>query len=463
MKSDKELDELFRSKLENFEQEPPAHLFDQIASAVEAPQRKRGLIFWKVAGIAAALLVAFWGGWQINQMSSQMQPVESAQVGQSPDPGATPSDLNVDRPSGNDQVYSQSVNRQTADAQTAPSAKQTKMAGSVAVTEVVQFVATEQSVLVESMAKLESRPFKGDLLGAAGDRKLKVSSSGKESGLLAADKQIIDYNQQLAMVANFVRERKRWEIGAQVSPVYNVSNTNHSKVYASNMLSSESSNPVELGGGLSVAVKAGKRLSVQSGVYYSALGQTSGNSVNRAGNALSEFGPEYYATNVDFDAKNNQLAINGSAGTIKMVGVPEGVDLVTNIEDKTSQGAAMISQIEMSQNFEYIEIPIYLRYELLNKRFGVDMIGGVSSNVLVGNQAYIRSNSVRTQVGETENMEPVSYSGSVGIGFKYGFSKRIFLNVEPRVKYYFNSLSNSSDVELKPYSIGVYTGLSYKF
>lgn len=460
MKSDKELDELFRSKLENFEQTPPAHLFDRIAAAVETPQRRRGLFFWKVAGVAAALLLAFWGGWQINQMSSQMQQVESAQVVQSP-VSAQPE---VNEPQAeSDQTFVQSGSMQTGEVKKAPTAKEMKMAEATIVSGEKQLVAVERSVREESMAKLDSRPLKGGLLSVAGDRMLKIKDSGKKAGLLPVDRQIIDQNQQMATAKNSDRQKKLWEVGAQVSPVYNVSNASHSKGYASNMLASGSSGPAELGGGLSVAVKAGKRLSVQSGVYYSALGQTSGNSASSAGNLMSDFAPEYLATNVDFDVKNNQLVVNGPAGMIKMAGVPAGVDLVTNIEEKALQGNAMISQIEMSQNFEYIEIPLYLRYALLNKRFGLDMIGGVSSNVLVGNQTFIRSNSVRTQVGETENMEPVSYSGSVGIGLKYGFSKHIFLNVEPRVKYYFNSLSNNNDVELRPYSIGFYTGLSYRF
>jgi len=51
----------------------------------------------------------------------------------------------------------------------------------------------------------------------------------------------------------------------------------------------------------------------------------------------------------------------------------------------------------------------------------------------------------------------------LGMGFKYGLSRRISLNVEPRIKYYLNSLNSNSSVTYKPYTIGVFTGLSYEF
>jgi len=66
-------------------------------------------------------------------------------------------------------------------------------------------------------------------------------------------------------------------------------------------------------------------------------------------------------------------------------------------------------------------------------------------------------------IGKTKDMESVAYSGSLGLGLKYGLSKRFYLNVEPRIKYYLNSLNSNSSVSYKPYTIGVYTGLSYQF
>jgi hypothetical protein len=90
-------------------------------------------------------------------------------------------------------------------------------------------------------------------------------------------------------------------------------------------------------------------------------------------------------------------------------------------------------------------------------------MGGFSSNLLVGNETYMETGVGRSLVGSTKDMETMNYSGTLGIGLKYGLSKRIYLNVEPRVKYYLNSLNSNSSVTYKPYTIGVFTGLSYEF
>ena len=123
----------------------------------------------------------------------------------------------------------------------------------------------------------------------------------------------------------------------------------------------------------------------------------------------------------------------------------------------------IVSPTSFIQNFDYIEIPLYLRYTLIDARFDVVMLGGLSSNVLVGNQIFVDNGSGKSLVGKTKDMESLNYSGTLGLGFRYGLSKRISLNLEPRIKYYLNSLNSNSSVSYKPYTIGVFTGLSYEF
>jgi hypothetical protein len=159
----------------------------------------------------------------------------------------------------------------------------------------------------------------------------------------------------------------------------------------------------------------------------------------------------------------NKMSMNSNAGVIQFNSIPSGVILNTNLEDKTLSSAVVASSAKFTQNFQYIEIPVYLRYTVVDSRFDVELLGGLSSNVLVGNDTYLDSGSGSIEVGKTKDMETINYSGTLGVGLKYGLSKRIFLNVEPRVKYYLNSLNNNSDVSYRPYTIGVYTGISYQF
>jgi hypothetical protein len=233
------------------------------------------------------------------------------------------------------------------------------------------------------------------------------------------------------------------------------------------MLNSSTNNPVDLGGGISVEVKTGKRWSVQSGIYYSALGQSSGNSSYgvQKDNSFADAGhaSDYFNTNVSIESGSNKMLMNSSAGVIEFSGIPSGIEIAANPEESKMSTAAVVSDARFVQNFEYIEIPLYLRYTLVDSRFDMEMLGGFSSNFLVGNQTFMESDGKNNLIGKTQDMETVNYSGTIGLGLKYGLSKHLFLNVEPRVKYYLNSLNNSSEVTYKPYTIGVFSGLSYEF
>ena len=276
----------------------------------------------------------------------------------------------------------------------------------------------------------------------------------------------MEQNQQLLMAQLSVKEKGHWLLGAQVSPVHNVSRSNQSVQYASNMLTSESSNTVDLGAGLTVEYKPGKRWSLQSGVYYGGMEQASGNSryPKDSKNSISaDFGSEYLTTKVNVDAKTNRISMNSPTGVIQINTVPNYLVIGNSIESKDMASAVLVSDAQFTQNLEYVEIPLYLRYTLLDTKFDIEILGGFSSNVLVGNQAFVETNSGKTLVGKTEDMELINYSGTMGMGFKYGLSKRFFLNLEPRVKYYLNSLNSNESVNYKPYAIGIFTGLSYQF
>lgn len=157
------------------------------------------------------------------------------------------------------------------------------------------------------------------------------------------------------------------------------------------------------------------------------------------------------------------MLMNSSAGVIQFDEVPMGIVLNSSFDGNTLATAVVSSNAKLIQNFEYLEIPLYLRYTLFDSKFDVQMIGGFSTNLLVGNKAFVENSSGRSLVGKTQDMESMNYSSTLGIGVKYDLSKRVSINVEPRIKYYLNSLSSNSSVNYKPYSIGVFTGLSYEF
>ena len=110
----------------------------------------------------------------------------------------------------------------------------------------------------------------------------------------------------------------------------------------------------------------------------------------------------------------------------------------------------------------YIEVPMELSYKLIDKKFGVALIGGFSTLFLNQNKIDLVSPELNTTIGEANNLNNVHVSSNIGVGVKYRFAKAFEANFEPTFKYQLNMFSNDAG-NFKPYLFGLYTGVSYRF
>jgi len=112
---------------------------------------------------------------------------------------------------------------------------------------------------------------------------------------------------------------------------------------------------------------------------------------------------------------------------------------------------------DLKQQINYFEIPLEFTYKLIDNRINVNVISGFSALLLNGNQIIIDDEIV----GKANNLNKLSYSGNLGLGFNYKLTKHLNLNMEPIYKLQFRTYSNN--VNFKPYYFGVYSGFTYKF
>jgi hypothetical protein len=471
MKEEKNIDELFRDKLANYEQAPPAYLLDNILSGVASKDGKRKIVFWRVAGIAAALLLAFVAGWQISDLNNKktelvvgVSKINAPEIKTGKANTVTES-LQIQDQNQETKIVSGTSGR-LATVKNTLTANRISIKEKIIPSETLKKSGTEEIDQMKPVKRLE-KWIKQENEMPLVLSEMKIQDTDNKLEELTIDQQIMRQNQQTITAEKLGTEKARWIIGAQVSPVYSVSRSNHSPIYASNMLNSSPANPVDLGGGISVEFKRAKRWSLQSGIYYSTLGQSSVNSASSSRNNFLFGDPgnssNYFNTKVHIDPGTNKMSMNSPAGVIEFSSIPSGIEIGTNIEGNSLAPAVVVSDAKFIQNFEYIEIPLYLRYTILDSSFGIEMLGGFSSNLLVGNQTFMESSGSNNLVGKTNDMQAINYSGTLGIGLKYSLSKCLYLNVEPRIKCFLNSLNSSASVTYKPYSMGVYTGISYQF
>jgi len=249
----------------------------------------------------------------------------------------------------------------------------------------------------------------------------------------------------------------KWKIKPQIAPLFYSSLSQGSPIdgqFASN--SKNYDNDLSVGLGVNYAVN--KRLSIRSGI----------NTVNLS-YATQDI--EFYAT-LNNGANNNVMARSGagSGGTATIVvqnrgnntpNVPEGTAAMpmafSDVIPKETYNGAMI------QSTGYVEVPVEVSYALLNKKFGIDIIGGVSTLFLNDNNvSVVSTEGFSTRVGEAQNLNSIHFSTNVGVGFKYRFFKSFEANFEPTFKYQVNTFSRDAG-NFKPYFIGLYSGISFSF
>jgi hypothetical protein len=471
MKSNKSIDDLFREKLQRFEQSPPPGLFEEVLAGIAAERSRRRLLFWRLAAVAAALLLAFIAGWQFSNRDQKLTtpPVYTGQNTSASDreTNTSPENKTTEAIRGNGKSTAEEAGRlNLLNEQTGilkanqPVASLTGGSQNTKNQSLLrQNSEPPQSIVpIKSLFRLLEQTKNQDEF-----REKKILDAHREKLIKTIDQQIMEQNQKNYLAALTASQRGRWLIGAQVSPAYNLEHGSYSQAYASNMIVSSSMNPIDLGGGLSVEYKTGKKLSLQSGIYYAGIGLSSGSSSrSMAMDFISSNGAaDYFNAPVTIEA--DKVMMNSSAGVIEMNQIPSNATIGTSMDDKSFASTVLVSDAQFIQNFQYLEVPLYLRYALFNSRFDIEMLGGFSTNFLIGNDAYLQNGSSKSLVGTTRDMRTFNYSGTLGIGFKYGINKHFYLNVEPRVKYFLNSLNTNSSVKYKPYIFGIYTGVSYEF
>ena len=238
----------------------------------------------------------------------------------------------------------------------------------------------------------------------------------------------------------------RWNIAPNVAPVYYSSLGNGSSIDPS-FADNPQKGDVNMSYGIQVSYALSNRLSVRTGLNSVALGySTSGIEVGTGPVAVA-------LRSVDYGGKE-MVVTAVDKGTFAIAGPDSDFG---DIMPKSTQGDARIIQ-----DINYYEVPVELKYALVNRRLGVNVIGGLSTLFLGNNEISVKADNFTYVLGEANNLSSVSFSTNVGLGLDYKLSKKFTFNIEPMFKYQLNPYSDSS-VNFKPYYLGVYSGLSFKF
>jgi len=230
---------------------------------------------------------------------------------------------------------------------------------------------------------------------------------------------------------------KKWSVGPTVAPVYYNSLQNGSPLnddLANNSKSSDNALSI----GVKVNYQVSNKFFIQSGV----------NKVELA-----------------YNTKDVTAVISSSKSAFSNINTDKSGVILTPVSKSAGRGNELNKSSvsgEVNQSIEYFELPIEMKYNLYDKKIGLNLVGGFSTLILSNNSvSMITPNSV-TDLGGANNLNDFNFSGNVGVDLDYKISKSWYLNVAPMFKYQFNTYSGDSG-NFRPYYFGLYSGLNYKF
>jgi len=265
------------------------------------------------------------------------------------------------------------------------------------------------------------------------------------------------------VLRNQPEKKRTWGIGGDFGPVYAYRHLTEGNPLLVSYLNAEENGIISFAGNLSFFYEGNKRFSVQSGIGYYRLGQKV--------NDVVAFRMKKSGRLAILESKGNNF-INVSEGKLGYSGTPVfvanrkspgGNDQVDFLLSRLGADLYEPVDVQLKQELEFVEIPLLMRYKMIDRIVDLNIIGGLGTNFLVKGQTSVISEQGSTLIGDMYELQKINFNGTLGLGLSYRVSNAFRFRLEPMLKYYLNPIYKSPDVLTHPYSIGIYSGMSFYF
>ncbi len=442
------IDELFNDFLHDYEESVPHFIWNNVKDELNARKKIRILQRLRTIAASVALLVAFGLGYYISNPGAIKKIIPLADTGHK---------LLIEDKTSN---QGDSLELEESDAikkqEKTQNSKKSKLSfnkdlntNHLPVTNYEKFGIFDSSYLfrkynyITNLFKKNKTEHKKSLL----------AESGQKSNQLLTDTLLLRKENLRSEGFPSLNENNKkssaWSFGTKFSPVFSVEESSDAQIEQTQGVKSGIDQGPDLKpdekaitsftGGININYQISDRVSFESGIFYLSKKQSANNLIASRNN---EFGNGDFV--VHTPGQSIDLPDIGDAHIIKQSYSTSYYNL----------NASFIA------NAEYIELPLIIRYKLVNQKLGLDVLSGISTNFLVGNNSYILSGDNKLWSNNSE-LSSVLYGATVGLGINYKLYQNFSFNLEPTFKYSF--LPENSIFRKYPYSFAVFAGFSYRF
>lgn len=443
MEEKKHIDRLFQEKLKDFEAAPREMVWKNISSKLQEKERKRIIVpFWyRIAGVAALLALFF------NFASGLFKttPVSENTL------SATQPDTNFGEFSLLSDSYNQDMFRSSIILQALIlDTKKTELEESLlAQSKREKFRALVTARSLNNTGMDQSSGLNEIQFTIPGNLALESSIGEKETPVFKLDQlpvPIKDFS--LTSEEKSLKEIpvKRLRITTTAAPVY-FDNLGGGNTIDARFANNAGGGEISMAYGVNFAYQLSNRIKIRSGINKVDLSyNTRDIAFTAAVNPTILSGVDYQdrVPNYRIENRSTRLFSNISAST-----------------EFNRSAFASPANGYLNQRLGFIEVPVEIEYVIIDRKIGLNIIGGGSTLFLDENMISLNSADFSTNIGEANNINSLSFSTNIGVGVDYKISPQFELNLEPILKYQINTFNRAQDVN--SYYFGIYSGFSFKF
>lgn len=459
MNEEKNIDRLFQEKLKDFEVTPKDAVWENIAARVQPKKKKRRVIpIWlRLSGVAAGLILLISLGNSLFFNDAPSLPIENDTIvnenvsdqKNATDEFKTPDTISADNTNAEEDLKNSSIVLPEKDKAIANNKNELAKQSVNSSKKTLQVKTDEARIAENNKIATEATIDKADAVVENTKEVIEAIAENKEDETKEDDvkkESILDAvaSQEDAVVnTDEDPKTKRWSVSPIVAPVYFNTLGEGSSIH-SDFVSNPKTGDVNMSYGITASYAINKKVSVRAGVNKVQLGYSTNDILvfNSLSSAFS-------------NSKFKNIALNKKASDMAFANA-------NSFNDTQTPFFISGENASIDQQLGFLEVPLELEYKLLDNKFGLHIVGGFSTLFLESNDIYSVFDGQSTLIGEATNINKTSYSANLGLGLDYKVSDKFKLNLEPVFKYQLNTFTNTSG-EFRPYFIGFYTGLSFKF
>lgn len=504
MSERKNIDRLFQEKFKDFEVNPPEIAWTNIEAKLDEKKKRRIIPFWwKLSGVAAVFLLGFLISKSIynpeirtenpvvnesdsnrikqnkgdlnkiefykktstsssivtnsDEVKSKSVPIEKKDKKTNFSATSEVAERNSSnhrslKNKSNDEKNKTSLAQSVFEKSQKEVAQKTNNNPSTVENEIVQTDLKEKNKQTNSSASDKSTinldDLKGTTISKIATKEIEKKVNDTASKKSVANNELEELLNEKESKVKQESKRNRWQLTSNVAPVFLGSISNGSPIDPSLTKNSKTYN-TNISYGLGVSYVLNKKISVRTGI----------NKVNMSYNTndISFFTGIQARMLASVTPTSSSAMIHVQSNTANNQVTPSEAGLLPFESSFMNNKSG-----SLLQEIGYLEMPFEVSYFLYNKKFGLKIIGGFSTLLLQDNSITINSAGTETLLGKANNLNDVNFSTNFGLGINYGFMKSFEFNIEPTIKYQLNTFSSNAG-NFKPYIIGIYSGISYRF